>query len=58
MISRPINIERLEKDLKLKIENYSKTPDLREKILSYHHMLLDYILKNGARNFYHTRKQF
>lgn len=55
---RPINIERLENELRLKIENYSENQPLREKIVGYHLMLLDYISKNGARNFYHTRKFF
>lgn len=38
---RPINIETLEKELKLKIEDYSNTKQIREKIRSYYSLLSD-----------------
>jgi hypothetical protein len=55
---RPINIQRLEGELRLKIENYSDNAPLRSRVIEYHLMLLDYVSKNGNKNFYHTRKFF
>ncbi len=55
---RPINIERLETDLRLKIENYSSNKTLRDKVNAYHDMLTDYVSKNNTKNFYHTRRFF
>lgn len=54
--SRPINIDCLENDLKLKIEDYSHNHALRNLIRSYYELLSDYVLKNGLRIFVHTRK--
>jgi len=53
---RPINIECLEKDLKLKIEDYSDNEDLRTLIRSYYELLSDYVSKNRFPIFVHTRK--
>ena len=53
---RPINIECLEKELKLKIEDYSNEEYLRNLIRSYYELLSDYVLKNGFRIFVQTRK--
>jgi len=53
--SRPINIEALEKDLKLKIDNYSNNIQRRDLIRSYYFLLTDYIQKNNLRLFLHTR---
>ncbi len=44
---RPINIEVLEKDLKLKIEDYGKNILRKELIRSYYNLLSDYIIKNN-----------
>jgi hypothetical protein len=53
---RPINIEALENDLKLKIDNYSGNVARRDLIRSYHFLLTDYIQKSGLKLFVHTRK--
>lgn len=53
---RPINIETLEKELKLKIEDYSNTKQIREKIRSYYSLLSDYVQKNKFSIFVQTRK--
>ncbi len=52
---RPINIETLETDLKLKIEDYSKPGETRTLIRSYFEVLQDYV-QNKAPIFVHTRK--
>ena len=43
---RPINIETLENDLKLKIEDYSKDQQKSDLIRSYYELLSDYVRKN------------
>ena len=53
--SRPINIETLEKELKLKIEDFLTNPKIKEHIRSYHMMVNDYAKKNGIQLFVHTR---
>jgi hypothetical protein len=53
---RPINIEILEKELKLKIIDYSAENSLREIIRSYYELLNDYVHKNNFPTFIHTRK--
>jgi len=53
---RPINIEILENDLKLKIEDYGKDPKLGSLIRNYHRFIVDYINKNGFNFYFHTRK--
>ncbi|MFC1591238.1 serine dehydrogenasease [Thermodesulfobacteriota bacterium] len=55
---RPINIETIEKSLKLKVEDYSNITDRRQLIRSYYEMFLDYILKNNIPLFVHTRNYF
>ena len=52
---RPINIEILEKELKLKIEDYSDNEIRRELIRSYYKLLSDYIIKNNFKIFVQTR---
>ncbi len=52
---RPINIETLENELKLKIENYSNNEIRRELIRSYYKLLSDYIQKNNFKIFVQTR---
>jgi hypothetical protein len=54
--SRPINIETLEKEMKLKIEDYSHQKTIRELIRSYYSLLSDYLTKNKTTIFVHTRK--
>ena len=53
---RPLNIDCLENELKLKIENYSNNDEFRTIIRNYYELLSDYIHKNGFRIFVHTRK--
>lgn len=53
---RPINIECLEDELKLKIEDYSKSEERRNLIRSYYELLSDYVLRNGFNIFVQTRK--
>ncbi|WP_291855130.1 hypothetical protein [Marinilabilia sp.] len=52
---RPINIDCLESQMKLKIENYTKNDQLRNLIRSYYELLSDYINKNGFPIFVQTR---
>ena len=52
---RPINIEILENDLKLRIEDFEKNKELSSLIRSYHRLIVDYINKNGFNFFFHTR---
>ncbi|MCL2651242.1 MAG: serine dehydrogenasease [Candidatus Azobacteroides sp.] len=53
---RPINIEILEKELKLKIVDYSTDENLRDSIRSYYMLADDYIRKNNIGIFIHTKK--
>ena len=53
---RPINIDCLENDLRLKIEDYSKNESLRKIIREYYELFSDYVLKNGFPIFVQTRK--
>jgi len=53
---RPINIEILEKELRLQIEDYSDRTDTREIIRSYYDLLSDYVNKAQNLIFVHTRK--
>jgi len=53
--SRPINIEILENDLKLKIEDFGKDKTLSLLIRNYHRLIIDYVYKNGFGFFFHTR---
>lgn len=53
---RPINIDCLENELRLKIEDYSDNEDLRNLIRSYYELLSDYVTKNRFPILVHTRK--
>ncbi len=52
---RPINIETLEKELKLKIEDYSNDLDFRNTIRTYYTLSSDYVRKNNIQIFIHTK---
>lgn len=52
---RPINIEVLEKELKLEIDNYSSKQETKELIRAYYFLITDYIQKNSLPQFAHTR---
>ena len=53
---RPINLQTLEKELKLKIEDYGNNKPMQSLIRSYYELLLDYVQKNGMTIFVHTRR--
>jgi len=53
---RPINTEILEQELKLKIEDYSNSNNIRDIVRSYYGLLSDYIAKNNINIFIQTRK--
>ena len=53
---RPINIDTLENQLRLKIIDYSNDKELREYIHSYHSLSADYIRRNDIKLFIQTRK--
>jgi hypothetical protein len=52
---RPINIETLDQELRLKIEDYSKA-ESRPLIRSYYELLAEYVTKNKFPIFVQTRK--
>jgi hypothetical protein len=53
---RPINIETLEKELKLKIEDFGRDSKRKELIRGYYSLLSDYVKKNNIKLMVHTRK--
>lgn len=53
--SRPINVETLDSELRLKINDYSNEA-YRLLIRNYYDLFSDYVLKNGLYIFIHTRK--
>lgn len=53
---RPINIETLENELKLKIIDYSNDDSKRKLIRDYYLLLSDYVIKNNNQIFVHTRR--
>jgi len=55
---RPISLQRLQDELRLKIEDYSDDETMRHPIRTYQDMLTDYVGKNGYPNFLHTRRFF
>ncbi|GHU43320.1 serine protease [Spirochaetia bacterium] len=52
---RPINIETLENELKLRIEDFGKDLKLKGLIRNYHRLVSDFVSKNGINIFVHTR---
>lgn len=52
---RPINIETLKSELKLKIEDYSNNPQRKELIRGYYELLTDYIVSKNQTIFVHTK---
>jgi ClpP class serine protease len=53
---RPINIETLEKELRLQIENFEEDDKLKELIRTYHRLVDDFVSKNRIMLFVHTRR--
>ena len=54
--ARPINMEKLRKELRLKIEDYSELEGLREPIRRYYELMSDYVNKYNMNIFVQTRK--
>ena len=55
---RMINISKLKSVLRLEIEDYSNSPDLRNLIRNYNDLLTEFIARNGFKVFLHSRKYF
>lgn len=55
---RSIGIDTLTNFLKLKIEDYSDTDELRELIRNYNDLICEYIIKAGGKAFVHSRVFF
>ena len=53
-----INIERLRKDLNLRIDDFGKNSKLNEPIRSYYKLLADYMQKRSHRAVVHTRMSY
>ena len=53
-----INMERLRRDLKLKIEDFGANKSLNERIRRYHDLLTDYMARMGHRSLVHTREDY
>lgn len=53
-----INMERLRRDLNLKIDDFGESPALNEAIRNYHKLLSDYIVKMGVVAAIHTANGF
>lgn len=56
--SRFIKIDKLEKIVKLKIDNYSDNKKLRNAIIEYHDLMTEFISTNWIRVFLHSRNFF
>ena len=54
--SRGIDIQTLETELRLKIVNYGNDPKLLKLFNNYYELLMDYITKNNAQFYTHTRR--
>lgn len=55
---RSIGIKTLTGILKLRIEDYSKEPELRNLIRNYNDLITEYILRHGPKIFVHSRVFF
>ena len=53
-----INIDRLRRDLKLRIDDFGNVEKLNELIRPYHKLLTDYMQKRGQRAVVHTRMNY
>lgn len=56
--SRFIKIDKLEKIIKLKIDDYSNDPNLRNPILEYHDLMTEFLSTNWIQIFLHSRMFF
>lgn len=55
---RMIGISKLEKILKLRIEDYSQNKNLRNLIVSYNDLITEYIIRNNFQFFLHSKLYF
>lgn len=55
---RMIGVSTIRDVLRLRIEDYSKNVELREKILGYSDFLMDYIARHDYKHFLHSRCYF
>lgn len=55
---RMIGISKLEKVLKLRIEDYSNNDELRKKIRLYNDMIVDHISRSNYPFFFHSKNYF
>lgn len=53
---RPINIDVLTNELRLKINNLDNYPNLKRKIRAYNDLMCDYVDKNMMEPFVHSRR--
>jgi hypothetical protein len=53
---RSIGVAALTHILRLKIEDYSSTPELTKLIRDYNDLICQYIARNGGEMFFHTKK--
>lgn len=52
---RKISVVTLVKELRLKIEDYSRDPKLRDLIRGYNDLLIDFIQRNEYNTYFHSR---
>jgi len=55
---RGITMEVLQKDLKLKIEDFEQNVDLSNKIKTYYGLLVDYMMRRGQMGILHVRDRY
>jgi hypothetical protein len=53
-----INMERLRRDLNLKIDDFGQEPKFNEAVRAYHRLLTDYMVKMGQSSAIHTRQGY
>ena len=53
-----IGMERLQRELNLKIDDFGETPELSRCVRRYHTLLTDYMAKNRQRAVVHTREAY
>lgn len=53
-----ISMERLRRDLNLKIDDFGEDPELHRDVRRYHALLKDYMALNRHRSVVHTREAY
>jgi hypothetical protein len=51
-------MERLRRDLNLKIDDFGQEPKFNEAVRAYHRLLTDYMVKMGQSSAIHTRQGY